>query len=155
MHGSTKLKALLSNQLKLLEAVEQALNQEHDALIGDDPEVLQQAANEKSRAVAAYQEASGALSAWMAENRVSDAASLEVHVRGLNDPNLLSTHQRLKELSLHCEECNKRNGTLILRLQEKTGKLLGILRGGDAFEGLYSVTGSKEGDAPGRTLGKA
>jgi flagellar biosynthesis/type III secretory pathway chaperone len=71
-----------------------------------------------------------------------------------DDSTSLQLQEQLASLAANCQDSNRRNGVLIVRLQERTRGALDVLRRDDSTD-LYSLSGAREHHSDGRTLGKA
>ena len=150
------LSTLLQTELGTLKSLHEALSAEYQALVSNAVEELELAIAAKNDAVAAHQSQQQRRIAWMqglglgAESSLSD---LIMHCNG--DPSDALLRDELADLATQCQESNRRNGVLILRLQERTRGALDVLRQEDGGADLYSLSGSREHQSDGRTLGKA
>ncbi|MFK8043744.1 flagella synthesis protein FlgN [Congregibacter sp.] len=153
---STNLRTLLQAELGTLKALHEALSSEYQALTSNAVDELEVAIAAKNDAVAAHQSQQQQRLAWMrglglgAESSLSD---LIAHCKG--DKSDEQLRDELAEIATQCQESNRRNGGLILRLQERTRGALDVLRQEDGGTDLYSLSGSREHQSDGRTLGKA
>lgn len=149
------LVAALESELGTLTQVLDMLDIEHEALLGNDPERLEQAVVAKQNAIAAHlksrshREGSGL--------RDSLREQLEAHptlVNGLREK-ALSLVAELNDLALQSKNMNARNGKLIAGLRERTNTSLKVLRPEAASITLYGDSGSAENTMGSRLLGSA
>ncbi|MEM6300753.1 MAG: flagellar protein FlgN [Pseudomonadota bacterium] len=160
------LSAFLSAELDLLNLVQESIEREHEALLKNHIEMLERATESKARTVDRYQQQQLLRSEWMAAlgfaadlpllELMRDLADSEKSPEFRTDSSVLEDVARsLNELALSCDSKNRRNGRLILRLQEKTRNTLNVLRGEDNGKDLYSDSGEKAPSTGSRSLGKA
>jgi len=147
----TALDAELSTLVQVLDM----LDIEHEALMGNNPERLEQAVAAKQNAIAAhlksrsYRESLGL--------RDSLKEQLEAHptlVNGLREK-ALHLVTELNDLALKSKNMNARNGKLIAGLKERTNTSLKVLRPEAANITLYGDSGSAENTMGSRLLGSA
>jgi len=145
----------LDSELSTLVQLLDMLDIEHDALLGNDPERLEQAVVAKQNAIKAhltsrsYRESLGL--------RDSLREQLETHptlVNGLRD-RALELVTELSDLALQSKNMNARNGKLIAGLKERTNTSLKVLRPEAASIALYGDSGSAENTMGSRLLGSA
>ncbi|MEO0435495.1 MAG: flagellar protein FlgN [Pseudomonadota bacterium] len=158
--------ALLTKELELLQLVGDSIEREHEALLKNNLETLQQATKSKAQAVSDFREQQQLRLQWMRAHGLKTDSSLLDLVRAVADleprpepltdiRDLEDLAKSLNELALSCDSNNRRNGGLIVRLQEKTRNTLSVLRGEGASEDLYSDSGEKAPSTGSRSLGKA
>lgn len=150
------LKALLRAEFATLQRLDKALETEYETLLADSPEALEQATGNKVTAIDSHREQQVQRLQWMDRESLpgdQSFASLASLVDG--EAELEDLQAQLVELANRCQENNRRNGGLILRLQERTRGALDVLRGSDSKGDLYSLSGAREHHADGRSLGKA
>ena len=149
------LVAALDAELGTLIQVLDMLDIEHEALMGNDPERLEQAVAAKQNAISAhlksrsYRESLGL--------RDSLREQLEAHptlVNGLRE-RALNLVTELNDLALRSKNMNARNGKLIAGLKERTNTSLKVLRPEAANITLYGDSGSAENTMGSRLLGSA
>ena len=149
------LVSALDAELSTLVQVLDMLDIEHEALMGNDPERLEQAVAAKQNAIAAhlksrcYRESLGL--------RDSLREQLEAHptlVNGLRE-RAVNLVTELNDLALQCKNMNARNGKLIAGLKERTTTSLKVLRPEAANITLYGDSGSAENTMGSRLLGSA
>tara|TARA_B100000035_G_scaffold151391_1_gene128999 strand:- start:337 stop:825 length:489 start_codon:yes stop_codon:yes gene_type:complete len=145
----------LDEELSTLVQVLDMLDIEHEALMGNDPERLEQAVAAKQNAISAhlksrsYRESLGL--------RDSLREQLEAHptlVNGLRE-RALNLVTELNDLALRSKNMNARNGKLIAGLKERTNTSLKVLRPEAANITLYGDSGSAENTMGSRLLGSA
>jgi flagellar biosynthesis/type III secretory pathway chaperone len=145
----------LDEELSTLVQVLDMLDIEHEALMGNDPERLEQAVAAKQNAISAhlksrsYRESLGL--------RDSLREQLEAHptlVNGLRE-RALNLVTELNDLALQSKNMNARNGKLIASLKERTSTSLKLLRPEAANITLYGDSGSAENTMGSRLLGSA
>lgn len=151
-----QLNQLLQAELRTLTALAQTLNAEYRALIDTDVSMLEHATAQKNTAIAAHSAQQNSRLSWMNGLGMTSQSSLGDLVShcGAN-PDSASLQEQLATLATQCQEDNRRNGGLIIRLQERTRGALDVLRRDDAGPDLYSLSGSKQHHSDSRTLGKA
>lgn len=150
------LAPLLREELITLRALDDSLQREHGALLDTDPMALEQATQQKVVAIDAHREQQARRLQWQEAQGLPDSPADDA-IADLVDPEpeLNALQRELTQLSHTCQEHNRRNGGLILRLQDRTRGALDVLRGGDDQGELYSLHGAREHQADGRSLGKA
>lgn len=118
---------VLQAQLTTLAEIEQILGQEHEALIGRDPEALLNAADAKTVLL----------------SRLSE---LETRRRSLSEHFDAAQLSELQQRSARCRRINQLNAALLNTQQQHVNRLLSLLRGDrNAQPSAY--------DASGRTTG--
>lgn len=134
--------AALEQEFLTLTAVHEALQRESAALSGGN-------ANDIDAAIAAKNEVLQAHQAEMnhrPESEVPEAVKAE----------LQDLQDRLAALAAQCQELNRRNGTLISKLSDRTKAALNVLQGTEDMTVLYSASGVEAASGKGsRVLGKA
>lgn len=153
---SAQLTPLLKAELSTLQALGQAIESEYKALINNKVEDLEGATVSKDAAVAAHRAQQEQRIGWMHGLGLSPDSSLGELVSHCGDnPTDIDLQNQLISLATECQESNRRNGGLILRLQDRTRGALDVLRREDGGPDLYSLSGSREHQSDSRTLGKA
>ncbi|WOJ93280.1 flagellar protein FlgN [Congregibacter variabilis] len=153
---SGQLTPLLKAELSTLTALEQALDAEHQALVNNQVEELERATTTKNAAVAAHRAQQERRIGWMHGLGLSPDSPLGDLVSHCGDNATdIDLQNQLISLATQCQESNRRNGGLILRLQDRTRGALDVLRREDGGPDLYSLSGSREHQSDSRTLGKA
>lgn len=151
-----ELLALMRNELDTLKALLQTIDDEHASLLASDLEQLEAATQKKTAAIAMHQSQQGTRLRWMQSQGLTPDLSFSDLLSRLEPSELLQkTQSELAALATECQESNRRNGGLIGRLQEHAQGALGALRGNAAEAKLYSLSGAKERDSDGRSLGTA
>jgi len=151
-----QLTRLLSDELATLRALAAALDSEHNALLSSDVGALEAATTAKNTAIHAHQAQQSERLAWMQARQLSADLPPRELVRVTGDaPEALRLQAQLAELAASCQDSNRRNGVLIVRLQERTRGALEVLRKEDTGTDLYSLSGAREHRSDSRTLGKA
>ena len=134
--------AALEQELLTLTAVHEALQRESAALSGGN-------ANDIDDAIAAKNEVLQAHQTEM--NRRPESEVTEAVKADLQD-----LQDRLAALAAQCQELNRRNGTLISKLSDRTKAALNVLQGTEDMTVLYSASGVEGTAGKGsRVLGKA
>jgi len=147
---------LLSAELERIRDLEAALQAEHEALVNNDADALEAATRDKNAAIAAQQEQQARRSAWLLSRGMDAAASLDDTIRAVSGSEQLEAlREAMVQHARRCQDNNRRNGALILRLQDRTRDALNILRQSDAQPALYSTSGHRESGDESRSLGKA
>ena len=134
--------AALEQELLTLTSLHEALQDESAALSGGN-------ANEIDAAIAAKNEALQAHQAEMSRRPESEVPeAIKADLQDLQD--------RLAALAAQCQELNRRNGTLISKLSDRTKAALNVLQGTEDMTVLYSASGVEGASGKGsRVLGKA
>jgi flagellar biosynthesis/type III secretory pathway chaperone len=154
--AAARLGELLAAELARIHDLEAALLAEHEALVGSDPDALEAATRTKNAAIAAQQEQQALRSAWLRSRGMDATASLDEAIHKIGGAARLNElHEAMVRHAERCQDRNRRNGALILRLQDRTREALNILRQGDAQPALYSTSGQRENSDDSRSLGKA
>lgn len=150
-----RLSELLTAELARIRDLEAALDAEHAALVGNDPDTLESATRAKGAAIAAQQAQQAQREAWLRE-RGMDTSPLGESIRRLGGASECEQlHATMIDHARRCQERNRRNGALIQRLQDRTRGALNVLRQSDGQPALYSTSGHREPDDDTRSLGKA
>jgi len=153
---SSLLSDLLRAELSTLERVKKSLEAEYQSLISNSIERLETATVEKNTAIAAHRSQQEQRLGWMRGQGLTENLPLgELVAEHGNKTSDVHLHTELIALASHCQDSNRRNGGLILRLQERARGALDVLRQDDGGPDLYSLSGSKEHQSDSRTLGKA
>jgi len=149
------LVAALDSELGTLIQVLDMLDIEHEALLGNDPERLEQAVVAKQNAIAAHLKSRSHREGLGLRESLRE--QLEAHptlVNGLREK-ALSLVAELNDLALKSKNMNARNGKLIAGLRERTNTSLKVLRPEAASITLYGDSGSAENTMGSRLLGSA
>ena len=134
--------AALEQELLTLTAVHEALQRESAALSGGN-------ANDIDDAIAAKNEV---LQAHQTEMNRRPASEVPEAVKA----DLQDLQGRLAALAAQCQDLNRRNGTLISKLSDRTKAALNVLQGTEEMAVLYSASGVEAASGKGsRVLGKA
>ena len=155
---STDPQALVSAldcELTTLVQVLDMLDIEHEALLGTDPERLEQAVVAKQNAIAAHLKSRSHRESLGLRDSLRE--QLETHptlVNGLRE-RALDLVTDLSDLALQSKNMNARNGKLIAGLKERTNTSLKVLRPEAASITLYGDNGSAENTMGSRLLGSA
>ena len=145
------LESELSTLLQLLDM----LDIEHEALLGNDAERLEQAVGAKQHAIAAHLKSRSHRESLGLRDSLRE--QLEAHpmlVNGLREK-ALNLVTELNKLAVDSKNLNARNGKLISGLKERTNSSLKVLRPEAASISLYGDTGSAENTMGSRLLGSA
>ena len=149
------LVAALNSELGTLIQVLDMLDIEHEALLGNDPERLEQAVVAKQNAIAAHLKSRSHREGLGLRDSLRE--QLEAHptlVNGLREK-ALSLVAELNDLALKSKNMNARNGKLIAGLRERTNTSLKVLRPEAASITLYGDSGSAQNTMGSRLLGSA
>lgn len=147
---------LLAAELAGIHDLEAALAAEHDALVSSDPEALEAATRTKNAALVAQREQQMRRSAWLRSQGLDGTAPLDEVIEQVGGTRHLNElRQTMIEHARRCQDSNRHNGALILRLQDRTREALNILRQSDAQPTLYSTSGQRDSGDDSRSLGKA
>ena len=149
------LVAALDSELGTLIQVLDMLDIEHEALLGNDPERLEQAVVAKQNAIAAHLKSRSHREGLGLRDSLRE--QLEAHptlVNGLREK-ALSLVAELNDLAVKSKNLNARNGKLIAGLRERTNTSLKVLRPEAASITLYGDSGSAENTMGSRLLGSA
>jgi flagellar biosynthesis/type III secretory pathway chaperone len=149
------LVAALDSELGTLIQVLDILDIEHEALLGSDPERLEQAVVAKQNAIAAHLKSRSNREELGLRDSLRE--QLEAHptlVNGLREK-ALDLVTELSDLALKSKNMNARNGKLIAGLKERTTNSIKVLRPDAASITLYGDSGSAENTMGSRLLGSA
>ena len=149
------LVSALDSELTTLVQVLDMLDIEHEALLGNDPERLEQAVAAKQNAIAAHLKSRNHRESLGLRDSLRQ--QLETHptlVNGLREK-ALDLVTELNDLALQSKNMNTRNGKLIAGLKERTNASLKVLRPEAASITLYGDSGSAENTMGSRLLGSA
>ena len=149
------LVSALESELTTLIQVLDMLEIEHEALIGTDPERLEQAVVAKQKAISAHLKSRSHRESLGLRDSLRE--QLETHptlVNGLREK-ALDLVSELSDLALQSKNMNTRNGKLISGLKERTNTSLKVLRPEAASITLYGDSGSAENTMGSRLLGSA
>ncbi len=153
--AATTLRSLLTAELDSLKAVETTLEQEHDALLDSNPASLEAATTAKNAAVEQHRRQQTERLNWMTRQGFpGDLPLSELLTRCGADESAGPVVEQLTRLAQQCQDSNRRNGGLIMRLQEHARGALDVLRREDSSD-VYSLSGAREHRSDSRTLGKA
>ena len=132
----------LEHELLTLTAVHEALQRESAALSSGDAKDIDAAIAAKNEVLQAHQ-------AGMNRRPTSSVPeAVKADLQNLQD--------RLAALAAQCQELNRRNGTLISKLSDRTKAALNVLQGTEDITVLYSASGVEGAVGKGsRVLGKA
>jgi flagellar biosynthesis/type III secretory pathway chaperone len=145
------LESELSTLLQLLDM----LDIEHEALLGNDAERLEQAVVAKQNAIAAHLKSrSHRESLGLRDSLIEQLEAHPMLVNGLREK-ALNLVTELNKLAVDSKNLNARNGKLISGLKERTNSSLKVLRPEAASISLYGDTGSAENTMGSRLLGSA
>lgn len=145
------LESELSTLLQLLDM----LDIEHEALLGNDAERLEQAVVAKQNAIAAHLKSrSHRESLGLRDSLIEQLEAHPMLVNGLREK-ALNLVTELSKLAVDSKNLNARNGKLISGLKERTNSSLKVLRPEAASISLYGDTGSAENTMGSRLLGSA
>ena len=149
------LVSALDTELNTLTKVLDMLDIEHEALMGNDPERLEQAVAAKQNAISAHLKSRSHRESLGLRDSLRE--QLETHptlVNGLRE-RALDLVTQLSDLALQSKNMNARNGKLIAGLKERTSTSLKVLRPEAASITLYGDSGSAENTMGSRLLGSA
>ena len=149
------LVSALDSELTTLVKVLDMLDIEHEALLGSDPERLEQAVVAKQNAIAAHLKSRSHRESLGLRDSLRE--QLETHptlVNGLREK-ALDLVTDLSNLALKSKNMNARNGKLIAGLKERTNTSLQVLRPEAASITLYGDSGSAQNTMGSRLLGSA
>ena len=149
------LVSALDSELITLVQVLDMLDIEHEALLGSDPERLEQAVVAKQNAITAHLKSRSHRESLGLRDSLRE--QLETHptlVNGLREQ-ALDLVTELSNLALKSKNMNARNGKLIAGLKERTNTSLQVLRPEAASITLYGDSGSAENTMGSRLLGSA
>ena len=140
--SASTIVAALEQELLTLTALHEALQGESTALAEGDPAIIDVAIATKNAALQAHQ-------AEMNRRPTGDVAeAVKADLEALQD--------RLAGLAAECQDLNRRNGTLISKLSDRTKAALNVLQGTEEMGVLYSASGVEATAGKGsRVLGKA
>ncbi|GAB5413253.1 MAG: hypothetical protein Cons2KO_08560 [Congregibacter sp.] len=156
MNSPQELQSLLQAELATLQTLHTAIEVEHEALLANTPEPLESATQSKLQAISGHAEQQARRLAWMQDQGLDDGLPFQELLEKIGgNAELGSLQQALASLAENCQDGNRRNGTLILRLQDRAQSALDILRGDEPGGDIYSLSGAREHRNDGRSLGKA
>ena len=140
--SASTIVAALEQELLTLTALHEALQGESTALAEGDPAIIDAAIATKNAALQAHQ-------AEMNRRPTGDVPeAVKADLEALQD--------RLAGLAAECQDLNRRNGTLISKLSDRTKAALNVLQGTEEMAVLYSASGVEATAGKGsRVLGKA
>ena len=134
--------AALQRELSSLESVHSALEAESMALSDGDLTSVETSIQKKEAALAHHQNIMG-----QRPTTTDDHAS---------DPDIDALQDRLAALANECQALNRKNGTLISKLSDRTRAALNVLQDTEESTVLYSASGvTPAGDKGSRVIGKA
>jgi flagellar biosynthesis/type III secretory pathway chaperone len=133
------LDAVLAAQVRCAEQMLEALDREHEALVGGSPNDVANASNAKADLVEALETLETRRGALAAD---ADGAQLES-----------AEWRRLRELVADCQRRNQRNGVLLKARADNVRVALNALRGAEPE--LYGPQGRRPGRSDARPLGTA
>lgn len=148
--GGAALAAALAEELDRLQALQEALAEEREALLGREPADVEAAVARKAQRLDAFRTAQDARLAATAGEPLGAA----IEARDQRAANR-AARERLLTLGSACEALNRDNGRLIARLQTHTREALAVLRNSDAGPRLYAIDGSRDDASDRQSLGKA
>ena len=148
---------LFTAERETLSAVQRCLDDERRALLGADAAAIEAAAAAKRAALQQHAAQQQRRLSWMATRHLAPTTPLaELAALSASDSSALDgAATALAGLARECDTANRRNGVLIQRLQERTRRALGVLRGSDDRSDIYSLSGAQQHGSDRRTLGKA
>ena len=153
---SETLREWLESELSSMRALEKSLDAEYQALLGRDVEHLEAVTRRKNSALAEHRGGrQQGLARAAGPGLPSDASVPEMLDTLAKSGEFSELARELVKLARRCQDTNRRNGMLILRLQDQTRSALHILRGDDPGTDLYSLSGAREHHVDGQSLGKA
>ena len=140
--SASTIVAALEQELLTLTALHESLQGESAALVEGDPAIIDAAIATKNAALQAHQ-------AEMNRRPTGDVPeAVKADLEALQD--------RLAGLAAECQDLNRRNGTLISKLSDRTKAALNVLQGTEEMAVLYSASGVEATAGKGsRVLGKA
>jgi flagellar biosynthesis/type III secretory pathway chaperone len=145
----------LESERTTLTQVLDMLDIEHEALLGNDPERLEQAVVAKQNAIASHLKSrSHRESLGLRDSLREQLESHPTLINGLRDK-ALDLVAELGDLAFQSKNMNTRNGKLISGLKERTATSLKVLRPEAASITLYGDSGSAENTMGSRLLGSA
>ncbi|MFT7287406.1 MAG: flagellar biosynthesis/type III secretory pathway chaperone [Halieaceae bacterium] len=151
-----QLRALLTAERGTLKTLEVALDAEREALGSANVEALESATQSKRSAIQQQQERQQARGEFIDQALGTNLSLSDALARLGNQDEDRALGQEVIDLAKRCHEINRRNGTLILRQQDRTRSALDVLRGVDLSSDLYSLDGVLSNAASdSRSLGKA
>lgn len=154
-HLSSELQAFLEAEVRTLSALNTAIETEHGALTGDAVDALEIATRDKLQSVADHADQQSLRVNWMRENGFEDMPYQDLLDKIGGTAALEALQRSLATLAETCQNNNRRNGSLILRLQDRAQNALDILRGDEPGGDVYSLSGTRQHHSDGRSLGKA
>lgn len=151
-----ELATLLRGELETLRALDSAIAAEYAALTDNSVEHLEDVTRTKIDAVDTHRSQQDIRLQWMqAKGFARDLGLAELVAQTGASVAGKQLQTELSELAAQCQENNRRNGGLIVRLHERAQGALEVIRGDSATSDVYSLSGAKEHVDHGRVLGKA
>ena len=149
-------RATLEASLAGLRRLRRILEDEQQALLGDQPEALEQIVRLKSESLEQLEHSVEAREQILQRLGLPGGlAGAERFVQAHFSPaELLEDWKALLSLSREVGELNRRNGQLALAGERTTREALGILTGRGLGTPTYSRSGAQHGGLPGGSLGK-
>ena len=137
---------ILEDILAHLNALQETLQAEYQALSDNDRQGIEQAARDKSRLTAMLDDLEQERVALLREagldlDRSGVMAYLGRHQNSSPDP-VARTWQEIEQLSRECEQQNRLNGIIIEHNRKRTETALNILQGQSGNTELYSSSGN-------------
>ena len=155
-HRCETLRERLEAELASMRALRDILETEYKALLDGDAEHLEAVTRRKNTALSEHQGCQQRRLAWAADLALPANASVSEMVDTVaGGGELRELANELSGLANRCQEANRRNGALILRLQDRTHNALQVLRGDTPGADVYSLSGAREHHVDGKSLGKA
>lgn len=138
------------------EALLSLLTQERDALKDKNIDELERIIDKKAECLAQLEQSSRQRTVWsqrFAGDSPDDA--WDALLKSVNNSNIHSAWQKLKNLFVECRTANEVNGKVIARNQQTFARLLGILRGQADAPTLYTSSGSSSSGGSSNIVGEA
>ncbi len=152
----TPFRATLEASLSDLRRLRQILQDEHQAMLGAQPEALEQIVRLKSEALEQLEHSVEAREQILSELGLPGGLiGTEQFVQSHFSPaELLEDWKTLLSLSREVGELNRRNGQLALASERTAREALGILTRRDPGNPTYSRSGAQRSSLPSGSLGK-
>ena len=154
----TQLNTILNSLLTQLNELHQALLNESEILTQKKHDELDQYAAKKEQCTKKIEQLEIQRSQLLEQNNFQrDEYGLIAYLENFNSTlqkKTLSIWNEIKEIGRQCHSQNQINGIVVLNMKRKTEFTLGILRGQQVSQDMYSASGEKEHTAASQPLGQ-
>lgn len=146
---------ILSREAEELSTVLRALEEEHSALVENDPQRLEEAVSEKNAALDRYMVTKAEREAKGISDNITQAIASHPKLSAGQRASGIEIASALRATGEHCKKLNQRNGMLISALRDHTQRAMNIVRGGESGVTLYGQQGNTDQNGGSRVLGRA